>query len=73
MFMVIYKDQYWSGDGPHGGQTTHFDTFIEFKDEKDLMEWIEAEEHKVTRKSYRIVSAKPVKVVKTIKIEMADG
>jgi hypothetical protein len=68
-YLVIYKDQYWSGDGPHGGQTTHYDTFIEFETEDLLMEWIEAEEHKTQRKSYRIVRAWPVKLVKKLTLE----
>lgn len=71
-YAVLYKQSYWAAgyDDKDPGYTAYYDTIQEFENKESLMRWIDNEESKYSKTTYRVIQFEELKVNKTVQIDL---
>lgn len=71
-YAVIYKGSYYAAgyDDSDPGYTAYYDTIKEFENKESLVRWIDNEESKYSKPTYRVIQFEELTVNKTIQIDL---
>lgn len=71
-YAVIYKESYYVApyDKHDTGGTSYYDTLQEFDDKAALLKWVELEESRFAKRTYRVIEFNELKVTKTVHIDL---